>query len=131
MRGRGPLTVGYRGRPAGSVSLPWPLRSLGRATPSGVWLDADAADQVHGPTDFAGSAWPVHLDRVPAVDPVQTAARAPMTSWNFAVSRYCWNLVSFPSLTSQMWQTCASRPLPLSLWVAVYRASTTTVSPAS
>lgn len=123
--------MGYRGRRPVTSPSPGLLRFLGRATPSGVWLDADAADQVRRPTDFAGSAWPVHLDRVPAVDAAQTAARAPMTSWNFAVSRYCWNLVSFPSRTSQMWQTCASRLLPLSLWVAVYRASTTTVSPAS
>jgi hypothetical protein len=27
-----------------------------------------------------------------------------MTSWSFAVSAYCWNLVTLPSLTSQTWQ---------------------------
>lgn len=37
---------------------------------------------------------------------------APMTSWSFAVSTYCWNLVSLPSLTSQ---TCL-RLIPVNIW---------------
>ena len=41
----------------------------------------------------------------------------PMASWIFAVSTYCWNLVTFPSLTSQTWQTCASMLLPVALYV--------------
>ena len=40
-----------------------------------------------------------------------------MTSWNFAVSTYCWNLVTLPSLTSQTWQTCASMLFPVALYL--------------
>ena len=40
---------------------------------------------------------------------------APITSRSFAVSTYCWNRVSLPSLTSQTWQTCASMLLPVAL----------------
>jgi hypothetical protein len=38
-----------------------------------------------------------------------------MTSWTLAVSMYCWNLVSLPSLMFQTWQTCASMLLPVAL----------------
>lgn len=44
---------------------------------------------------------------------------APITSWSFAVSTYCWNLVTLPSLRSQTWQTCASMLLPVALYVPV------------
>lgn len=42
---------------------------------------------------------------------------APMTSRNFAVSKYCWNRVALPSLTSQTWHTCTSMLFPVALYV--------------
>jgi hypothetical protein len=42
---------------------------------------------------------------------------APITSQSFAVSTYCWNLVTLLSLTSQTWQTCVSMLLPVALYV--------------
>ena len=44
---------------------------------------------------------------------------APMISWSFAVSTYCWNLVTLPALTSQTWQTCVSMLFLVALYVPV------------
>ena len=54
-----------------------------------------------------------------------------MTYWSCAVSVYCWKLLAFPFSSFQTWQVCASSSRPVPLYLPLYRASTTTVSPAS
>jgi len=71
-----------------------------------------------------------HFRRLRAATSYRSLYRLPMTSCIFAVSTYCWNLVTLPSATSQIWQTCASMLFPVALYVPVYRTSTMTLVPA-
>ena len=51
--------------------------------------------------------------------PHATRYFSPITVQSLAVSTYCWNRVTLPSLTSQMWQTCVSMLLPVALYAPV------------
>lgn len=93
------------------------VRFSGGAQRRPLQPDVSQHDLANGLAHLANSPAAPICNAVPVGIANLTLYRALMTSWSFAVSTYCWNRVTLPSLTSQTWQTWVSILFPVALYL--------------